>query len=138
MTTAVADTSTAISGLLWSGPPGEILKGAVDGRWIIYASDEIVAELKEVLIRPKFQPRLARLSTTAESVLSDLIPYLHLTVVSGPPSIQSRDAKDDIFLACAEAAGVDYLISGDSDLLAIGQIGKTRIVTARDFLDNLT
>lgn len=45
----------------------------------------------------------------------------------------SRDSKDAIFLAAAIAAGADYLVTGDNDLLQLHTAIATRIVTVADF-----
>ena len=42
---------------------------------------------------------------------------------------RSRDASDDIFLACALAANADYVVSSDRDLLALGKPFGISIVT---------
>ena len=47
----------------------------------------------------------------------------------------AADSGDDMFLACAEAASADYLVTGDNDLLTLERIGKTRILPVRAFLD---
>ncbi len=54
--------------------------------------------------------------------------------LSTPPNPQSRDPKDDYLLAYALAERVDYLITGDEDLLAVQQIEGAQIVTAAEFL----
>lgn len=50
----------------------------------------------------------------------------------------SRDPDDNPILATALAGEVQYLVSGDKrDLLTLGSIGRTRIVSARQFIDIL-
>jgi predicted nucleic acid-binding protein len=44
------------------------------------------------------------------------------------------DPSDNRILECAQAAEVDFLVSGDEHLLALGRLGRTRIVSASDFL----
>jgi putative PIN family toxin of toxin-antitoxin system len=46
----------------------------------------------------------------------------------------SRDSKDDKFLSLAVAGQADYLISGDKDLLVLGQIRTIPIVSTAAFL----
>jgi uncharacterized protein len=45
----------------------------------------------------------------------------------------TRDPKDDYLLAYALVGQADYLVTGDKDLLVLGQVEDTKIVTARDF-----
>ncbi len=48
------------------------------------------------------------------------------------------DPKDNFLLALAQAGGADYLVTGDQrDLLSIRRYQNTRIVTARQFLDEV-
>ncbi len=51
--------------------------------------------------------------------------------------VHSRDLKDDRYLACALAAGADYLVTGDDDLLALAGepgLGGLRILPPSAFL----
>ena len=46
-----------------------------------------------------------------------------------------RDPDDVHLLGLAEASGAAYLVSGDKDLLVLGNFKTTRIVTPRQFWD---
>ncbi len=46
----------------------------------------------------------------------------------------TRDPKDDYLIAYALVGEADYLVTGDQELLVIGQIDTVKIVTPRDFL----
>ena len=54
-------------------------------------------------------------------------------VVSGIAS----HAEDDLVLAAAVSARVDYLVTGDKQLLKLGQYEGVIIVSPRDFLARL-
>jgi hypothetical protein len=50
----------------------------------------------------------------------------------------SPDPADNFLLGIAQAAGADFLVSGDKDgLLKIGRHRKTRIVSVADFVSEL-
>jgi putative PIN family toxin of toxin-antitoxin system len=49
----------------------------------------------------------------------------------------SRDPDDDLVLATAVTASAGVIVTGDRDLLVIGQYADTLIVTPRDFLARL-
>lgn len=53
------------------------------------------------------------------------------------PSRFGRDADDDYLMAYALVNDVIYLVTGDQDLLVLGQIGNVRIVTPATFLQLL-
>jgi len=46
----------------------------------------------------------------------------------------SRDANDNMFLSLAEVSNADFIISVDKDLLEMIKIGKTKIVTPKQFI----
>jgi putative PIN family toxin of toxin-antitoxin system len=74
----------------------------------LIASEAILKEAREVLYRPKIRDKFPHLSDDiAEQILS-----VYSTAVMVEPediSAVSRDPKDDMFLACAKAAGVQYI-----------------------------
>ena len=41
---------------------------------------------------------------------------------------------DDKFIECAQAAGADYIVSGDKNLLKVACYKKTQIVSVNEFL----
>jgi len=50
----------------------------------------------------------------------------------------TRDAKDDVLVAIAPAARVDYLISGDKDLLVLGDtLAPLKVRSPQAFLDEV-
>ena len=52
-------------------------------------------------------------------------------------SVVTRDPSDDQVIACALAAQADYLVTGDYDMLVLGEHKGVRIVAPRQFLDLL-
>jgi len=53
-----------------------------------------------------------------------------------PPKLDApicRDPTDDNILACSLAAGTDYLVTGDADLLDLRSFQNTLIISPRDF-----
>ncbi|HET8837508.1 MAG TPA: putative toxin-antitoxin system toxin component, PIN family [Flavobacteriaceae bacterium] len=48
-----------------------------------------------------------------------------------------RDGKDDFLLNLSLDGEVDYLVTGDKDLLVLEKIGKTEILTYREFLKKI-
>lgn len=50
----------------------------------------------------------------------------------------TRDSKDDVLVAIALAAGADYLITGDKDLLALGDaLAPLKIRSPQAYLDEV-
>ena len=59
------------------------------------------------------------------------------TIVDDPaptPGAVPRDPDDDKIVACAVAAGVEYLVSRDRDLLSLGTYAEITIIAPEEFL----
>jgi putative PIN family toxin of toxin-antitoxin system len=65
----IADTNTAVSGLLWHGAPREVLDAARAGHIRLCTSEELLAELLDVLQRPKFAQRLDLAGVAAQELV---------------------------------------------------------------------
>jgi putative PIN family toxin of toxin-antitoxin system len=65
----VLDTNTVISGLLWQGPPRQILSLVREGKITLFASSAMLAELSDVLQRKKFATRLNAAGVTVAELM---------------------------------------------------------------------
>jgi uncharacterized protein len=116
---AVLDTNVLLSGLLWRGPSYALLEQVRNGSVTFLSSPELLAELAEVLARPKFDAVLSRSSASREQMLVQV--RMLAEVIDPPPLAQPvcRDPDDDAVLALARAAQADVIVSGDDDLLSL-------------------
>ncbi len=128
MMRAVLDTNVILSGLLWRGAPHTLLELARSGTLTLISSPTLLAELAEVVSRPKFDLILARSNTSREHLLAQVQELAELVVPEPLPQPVCRDPDDDHVLACALAAAADLVISGDRDLLALGTFQTIRIL----------
>jgi putative PIN family toxin of toxin-antitoxin system len=134
----VADTNIVISGLLWHGPPREVLDAVRRGDLTLSTTGVLLAELQDVLARPKFAERLKCAAVTAEELV---LGYAALAPVVQPSLIEpviADDPDDDAVLACAVAAQAEVIVSGDPHLLLLKEYRGIRIVTAAQLLAELT
>jgi uncharacterized protein len=116
---AVIDTNVLLAGLLWRGPPYALLEQLRNGLLTFISSPALLAELSEVLARPKFDEIVKRSNSSREQML---IQVRMLAEVIDPPPLTKpvcRDPDDDAVLALALAAQADVMISGDEDLLTL-------------------
>lgn len=134
----VADTNTVISGLLWYGPPRQVLDAARTGTIALSTSASLLAELVEVLQRPKFAQRLARANITPHTLVFGYAALARLVVPVSIAPVVEADPDDDAVLACAVAARVEIIVSGDSDLLTLESYEGIPILTAAQLMTRIT
>lgn len=125
---AILDINVVLSGLFWRGPPHTLLNYIRDGTLTLVSSPDLLAELADVIERPKFDTILVRSDTSRKQ---SLIEIRELAVVITPKPLATpvcRDADDDAVLALALAGQVDLIVSGDADLLTLQEYQGIRIV----------
>lgn len=131
------DTNIWISGLLWGGNPRRIIQLGVAQQIIIYSSNLLIDELQATLAYSKLQRRLDKLEITTEELL---FKVARITQLSEPVSLSSvpelRDPKDKVVLETALSVPVEVIISGDEDLLVLGEFQQIPILTTKQFLEN--
>lgn len=131
----VLDTNILVSALLFrQGSLHWIRHAWHSGAIAPLVSRATTAELLRVLQYPKFR----LIAEDREHLLGDYLPYCEVvdaTRVKGIP--QCRDPFDRPFLALALAGRADVLVTGDRDLLTIGQRFPVPIVTASDLRGRL-
>ena len=126
----VVDTNVAVSGLLWGGPPNQILKWARDETIRILACDKMLEEIRRVLQYPKFSNRLAFLHLTAREAMAYFLNLV--TLVANPksvPTIVRKDPFDNLLLALASHHHAKLIVSGDKHLLDLESFDGIQIVT---------
>jgi predicted nucleic acid-binding protein len=67
----------------------------------------------------------------------EFLPFVETVTVKGMSIQLDRDPDDAKFIECALAVRVPWVISGDSDLLDLGQVESVKIVTVKEFLGQL-
>jgi hypothetical protein len=127
----VFDTSVAVSAILL---PRSMPRQAFDlasavGRVLL--SEATLAELDEVLRRPKFDKYVSE-PKRLEFLLS-LVELAEVVRVSQRFAV-CRDPKDDKFLELAVAGRATHVISGDADLLTLHPFQGIPIVRAKEFV----
>jgi putative PIN family toxin of toxin-antitoxin system len=127
----ILDTNVFVSGVFFGGPPGRILAAWRDGRVQPVLSAEILEEYRRVgqILGGRYpgvdlEPFLALLAVHADFVDTPALP-----------EPVSSDPDDDKFLACAVAAGVTMIVSGDKDLVEHSGWRGVHILRPRRFVD---
>ena len=127
----VLDTNVAVSAaLLRQSTPRQALDLVLD-QGVLLVSVATLAELNEVIARPRFL-RYLREEERLE-FLGELVRASELVQVSVQLRA-CRDPKDDKFLELAVSGGATHIISGDNDLLSMNPFRGVSIVSPQDFV----
>jgi putative PIN family toxin of toxin-antitoxin system len=121
-----------MSGLFFGGIPGRILSAWRVGAVALVISPSILGEYRRVgallaarYFEVDFEPFAALLTLKSELV----------DAPSELPTPVSEDPDDDKFLACAAAARVSVIVSGDPHLLAVSGWGGIEVLKPRAFVE---
>ncbi len=125
------DTNVIISATFWAGSPKAPLHAVRNSEIICVTSDAFLRELRDVLTDPAKPFGLN--SREADDVVD---AWRQLAVVVRPQSRVSvcRDEDDNRVLECALDGCAAYVITGDEDLLVLGEFRGIKIVSVSDFL----
>ena len=133
----VLDTNVLLSALVFTGGVMARFRNLwTTERIQPYASKETIQELIRVLANNKFKLDVA----DQEGLLADYLPFAQ--VADAPVNVVRtsvpicRDPKDQMFLNLATSAKVDYLVTGDQDLLVLAETPDLpfQIINPVDFL----
>jgi putative PIN family toxin of toxin-antitoxin system len=129
----VLDSNVILSGLMSpKGTTGTIIQAWKDSRLTLLICEVQLEEIKRVLAYPKIQKRL-NWSAEKINLFVKLLAYRSEYIdISGVGAYVPQDADDEMLLATLIAAKADYLVTGDSDLLALRE--NYAIITPAQFL----
>lgn len=133
----VLDTNILIGALITKGtPPHELCRAWLRGDIELVTSAAQIAELAEVLARPRIR-RLVD-ADEANAILENLA--VRALVLNDLPAVDlSPDPSDNPILAAAIAGNADFIVSGDKKhVLSLGEVDGIPVVTARDVLKGLS
>jgi uncharacterized protein len=132
MIRVVIDTNVLVSALLQpESLPATVLMLALSSQIQLCVSDAVFVEYDEVIRRP----RLKRSPEIIESTLQSIRKLGHWV----KPTVwvtACTDADDNIFIECAQAAGADYLVTGNQRHFPV-RWKKTRVIGARELIEFL-
>jgi putative PIN family toxin of toxin-antitoxin system len=102
-----------------------------DGLFEVYASPEIITEIRKVSSYRKLKKyfgkqEMVRLSLLLDRFVKKIYPAEQITFL--------RDPDDAIYLEAAKTCKADFLVAGDKDLISLKAIGKTLILSPKEFL----
>ena len=134
MIRAVVDTNVLVSAMISSAGNEALLIMAINQGLIMPCfSVEILEEYADVLLRPKFG-----FQGTEVDALIDLLRRRGSLLDPAPPVRSSPDPDDDMFIACALAGKVDFLVTGNKRHFPQAQYADARVVNAAELLEFIT
>lgn len=100
------------------GPAAVALRLLDEGAFSLFVTREILAEVRDVLSRPKIRTQNPRIT---DDGLRALIKRLEekVNLIKSVPGVfkYSRDPKDEPYINLAVAVDADFIVSRDTDLL---------------------
>ena len=135
MLRAVLDANVYISAVIRpDGPPGEILERFLrESPFELIVSPDILDEVRRALRYPKVR-QYFRYDSDPEKWLTAVVLLADLVAGDYHVSGASADPDDDKYLAAAIEGRATCLVTGDPDLLDVGEHAGVSIVTPRSFL----
>jgi putative PIN family toxin of toxin-antitoxin system len=133
-----------------TGPAFACIAAVEAGRASLFVSRAILAEIGEVLLRPKTRRKFPQLGPASVRAFLLRISAMAALVDSAPEIVRlPRDPKDEPYLNVALAVRAEYLVTRDKDLLdlmsgptefgpgALAQVPRLRILDPVAFLHAL-
>lgn len=127
----IIDTNIWISFTI--GKKLSTLKSLLNSKQVeIYVCEELIAEYKDVVARPKLKKYISEKDIFDTLELMSL--YCLFVDIEKQAVSPIRDAKDLYLLSLADTIPADYIVSGDKDLLVLERHNETRILDYTSFL----
>lgn len=111
-----------------------MLRAWQSGRIQLIVCPELLAELSDVLDRPKLRRHIEERAARGLVSLLRSQGELRADPIAPPPA--TRDAKDDYVVALARAVRADFIVTGDRDILE-AEPAWPGAISPSDLLDEL-
>ena len=130
----IFDTNVWISFLI--GKRLQTIAGHIaNGDITIVTSDELIAEIRDVSLRPKLKKYFPQKKVKE---LIDFLEVIAFKTESHSTFTLCKDPKDDFLLGLIEDSKANVLVTGDKYLLELNPFGTAIIITPKEFEQLLT
>jgi putative PIN family toxin of toxin-antitoxin system len=139
MIKAVFDTNIFVSAIIRpEGLPARLLEAALQGRFELFISEQIIEELSAVLAYPRIRDKYRIPSKTAETFVGFIVKSFPNVGRVPELYVVPDDPKDNPVVSTALASEADFLVTGDKlHILSLKDVGSLGIVSAKEFIDLL-
>jgi putative PIN family toxin of toxin-antitoxin system len=127
----VIDSNVFISSFFWGGHPRDVFERIINGFDELYITDEIIKEISSVMNCRKFDTNTKQI----EDYIKIIEKYSEKIISKDIPESISRDKDDNKILQCGLDGNVDFIVTGDKDLLVLREYKTIRIIRPKDYLD---
>jgi putative PIN family toxin of toxin-antitoxin system len=129
----VLDSNVFVSSFYWQGNPRKVFDRITNGFDELYITDEILKEISAVMSSKKFDTNKHEIEEYIEIIESYSVKIFSKNRIEEV----SRDKDDDKILQCGLAGNVDFIITGDKDLLVLKKYKDMKIINPKDYLENI-
>ena len=129
----VLDSNIFVSSFYWAGNPRKVFDRVTNGLDELYITDDILREIISVMSEKKFDTCFDEIREYVRIIESYSIKLSSNDI----PEKISRDKDDNKILQCGFDGNVDFIITGDNDLLVLKEYKKIKIVKPKEFLESL-
>jgi putative PIN family toxin of toxin-antitoxin system len=127
----VIDSNVFVSSFFWGGYPREVFERVINGLDELYITDEILKEITSVMNSSKFVAN----SDEIEDYIKIIEKYSKKIISKNVLEPISRDKDDDKILQCGLDGGVDFIVTGDKDLLVLIEYEQIKIIKPKEYLE---
>lgn len=127
----IVDTNVLMSAIFFGGTPARILQAWREATVVLIMSPEIIDEYVRVAERLSARYQ----GVAVRRILALIVQNAEVVHGSPLPVAVCEDPDDDKFLARADPANVEVIVSGDKKLRAVSDYAGVRVVTPRQFVD---
>jgi len=126
----VLDSNIFVSSFYWAGNPRKVFDRVTSGLDELYITDEILKEIISVMSNKKFDSNKDEIKEYVKIIESYSLKLPSKII----PEKISRDEDDNKILQCGFDGNVDFIITGDNDLLVLKEYKKIKIVKPKEYL----
>ncbi len=138
---AVVDASVLVSAFLFpESLPGRVVSLAEEGAYTLHLSPILLEEVRRSLYNPRLRRSYRYTDEAVDRWCDSLRRDIGHVITQLLPNIGPicRDPDDDHVIAAALVVDADYIVTGDRDLLVLGQHERIQILSAREFIEALS
>ncbi len=133
MLRVVLDTNVLVSAIISGGKPRDLLRKVIFKEFTLVTSELILREFGTVLRRPKFKTN----ENEIHRIILALMQTAEVVKVISKLNLVEEDSKDNMVVETAYDGRADFIVSGDTHLLALKSYGKIKVVEVKEMLSRL-